>query len=680
MLTSTSMRWLVVVAGAAMLLAVVAACAGETVEVPGETVVVKEEVIKEVQVPGETVVVEKEVIKEVMVPGETVTKEVIKEVEVPGETVVVEKEVVKTVEVPGQTVVVEKVVVKEVPGKKYVTDPTTGKVVSAPEYGGTFTYVQANMNPSAMFQDYGPGSLANSVTEPLAIADWGLDRRDVFDHMKRPTPLWVMKGNLAESWEMPDDTTIIFHIRKGVNWHDKAPMNGRELTAQDIEYGMQRYFCVGKFSECEPFFYLKDLPTESITATDDSTVVFKLTKPHLDPVNAIFNRIGPKYGPPEVMEQEGGMKDWKSVVGTGPYELTDFVEGTSVTYTKNPSYWGFDEKFPENRLPYIDERKILIIKDEATKISALRTGKLDYMGWIVGSALTVDQMEGLKKTHPEMQFLPYSYRSDFTGFAMNVTRPPFDDVRVRKAMQMALPLEEINNIYFKGWAMWKPQGVIGYGATDHFTPFDEWPEEVKKGYMYDPEGAEKLLDEAGYPRGKDGIRFKVVHEQVIAGFLRGIVAYSELASGYWDKIGVDVEVTAPMDQTGQTDRIKNYTFDMINAVSGYDFNPLNLISRWRSGEGGHTAYPGFENPQLDSLIDAAEAATTLEEQQRAVKEADAYIVKNHHLVWFFRVPRFNAFHPWVVGYNGEFYLGFALKTEVFDRLWIDSQMKAASGY
>ena len=53
--------------------------------------------------------------------------------------------------------------------------------------------------------------------------------------------------------------------------------------------------------------------------------------------------------PPEVMEQEGGMKDWKSVVGTGPYELTDFVEGTSVTWTKVPGYWGFDEKFPENR-------------------------------------------------------------------------------------------------------------------------------------------------------------------------------------------------------------------------------------------------------------------------------------------------------------------------------------------
>ena len=88
---STSMRWLVVAVSAAMLLAVAAACSSETIEVPGETVVVEKEVIKTVEVPGETVV--KEVIKEVQVPGETVVvkEEVVKEVMVPGETVVVEK-------------------------------------------------------------------------------------------------------------------------------------------------------------------------------------------------------------------------------------------------------------------------------------------------------------------------------------------------------------------------------------------------------------------------------------------------------------------------------------------------------------------------------------------------------------------------------------------------------------
>ena len=163
---STSMRWLVVAVSAAMLLAVAAACSSETVEVPGETVVVKEEVIKtvevpgetvvkevvkEVMVPGETVVVKEEVVKEVMVPGETVvvekvvtetvevpgetvTVEVVKEVQVPGETVVVEKEVVKTVEVPGQTVVVEKVVTQtvEVPGQTVVVEKEVVKTVEVP--------------------------------------------------------------------------------------------------------------------------------------------------------------------------------------------------------------------------------------------------------------------------------------------------------------------------------------------------------------------------------------------------------------------------------------------------------------------------------------------------------------------------------------------------------------------
>ena len=127
--TSTSLRWLVVAVIAAMMLAVATACAGETVEVPGETVVVEKEVIKIVEVPGETVV--KEVIKEVMVPGETVVvkEEVAKTVEVPGETVVVEQEVVKTVEV-----------VKEVP---------RGPVGDTTKAVGAFATIGSNLDPRA---------------------------------------------------------------------------------------------------------------------------------------------------------------------------------------------------------------------------------------------------------------------------------------------------------------------------------------------------------------------------------------------------------------------------------------------------------------------------------------------------------------------------------------------------
>ena len=132
MRSSTSLNWLVVAISAAMLLAVAAACASETIEVPGETVVVEKEVIKEVQVPGETVVVEKVVTETIEVPGETVTKEVVKTVEVPGETVVIEKVVTETVEVPGETVTVE--VVKEVmvPGETVVVEKEVVKEVMVP--------------------------------------------------------------------------------------------------------------------------------------------------------------------------------------------------------------------------------------------------------------------------------------------------------------------------------------------------------------------------------------------------------------------------------------------------------------------------------------------------------------------------------------------------------------------
>ena len=252
MCISTSLRWLVVAVSAAMLLAVAAACAGETVEVPGETVVVEKEVIRTVEVPGETVVkevvrevqvpgetvvvkevvtetvevpgetvvVEKEVVKTVEVPGETVTVEVVKEVMVPGETVVVEKEVVKTVEVPGETVVVEKqvpveivktvevvktievpgperVMVKEVPGKTYVTDPTTGNPVTKPEYGGTITFATGPepSNTDALIAGQWSARFVGGVLEKPALGDWGIDRNE-WDFQYLQVPFATRGGGL----------------------------------------------------------------------------------------------------------------------------------------------------------------------------------------------------------------------------------------------------------------------------------------------------------------------------------------------------------------------------------------------------------------------------------------------------------------------------------------------------
>ena len=684
MRTSNSMRWLVVVAGAVMLLAVAAACSSETIEVPGETVVVKEEVIKtvevpgetvvkevikevqvpgetvvvkeevvkEVMVPGETVVVEKEVVKTVEVPGETVTVEVVKEVMVPGETVVVEKEVVKTVEVPGETVVVTKEVavpvevVREVPGKNYVTDPTTGKVVSAPEYGGTITpwagagWTQFASDPYFAY----PHVKISGVNEKLGIPNWGIDR-DVWDLTAAYYPESYMIGLLAESWERPDPLTIIFNIRKGVNWHNKAPMNGRELTADDVLYNFHRMLGMGDFADAGPSPFggatqLTGIPFESITATDKYTMVVKLKEPYLDALGVMLGNHFTFIMPPEVIEQHGDTQDWRNLVGTGPFELTDVVDGSSMTYVKNPDYYGFDEKYPQNRLPYVDQLKVQEFPELASVIAALRSGKLDYIHYVPD----LDAVLSLKRTNPEIATPSILFRSQ-SSFAPNLSVPPFDDINVRRAMQMALDNETAVATYWKGQADATPYGY--QGVKGYYIPFEEWDEEVKQYYRYDPEAAEKLLDEAGYPRGSDGIRFKTTLQMGP----NLVLDFAEIAAAYWAEIGVDVEIEVLTQAESIERRDSRINKGMVGSVGGSLYDPVAFVGHLRSDSTWNRGIHQW--PEVDAMVDAALAATTIEEQQRLIKEADMYMIEKNWQIWGPRNPTFMLAQPWLIGYNGE---------------------------
>ena len=399
--------------------------------------------------------------------------------------------------------------------KKMVTDPSTGKVVTAPEYGGTLTYawggrVSDNVDPFAV--GYAAGWLIDGVNERLAIGDWALNREE-FEFKTGYVPLFAFTGNLAESWEMPDDKTFVFKIRQGVHYalnpdSDASRLvNGRELTADDVVYTFQRNTALGDFTESplKPNVAF-NLPWESIEATDKYTVVMKLTKPTLGALRTIFDDNQQWILPPEVIEQYGDYADWKNVVGTGPFILTDYVEGVSKTFTKNPDYWGYDEKYTENRLPYIDQLRAILMAEEATRISALRTGKVDIIQHAgVVDIGTVDVVRSLQKTNPEIEVHSY-YQRAFQVFGLNIRNAPFDDVRVRHALQMALDLETINVTYYAGYARW--EDPRWNGTKGYYTPFEEWPEELKQYYRYDPEGAEKLLDEAGLSarRGRRSIQ------------------------------------------------------------------------------------------------------------------------------------------------------------------------------
>ena len=459
-------------------------------------------------------------------------------------------------------------------------------------------------------------------------------------------------------------------------------MNGRELTASDVEYNFHRQLGVGKFTDAGPTPFgaaanLNGIPFESITATNEWTVVMKLREPYLPALRLILIDYFVYILPPEVIEEsrtdevpQGRISDWENQVGTGPFMLTDFVESSSFTFTKNPDYWRFDEKYPQNRLPYIDELRVLVMPEQATVMAALRSGKVDFRPF--GTSL--NDGISLQRTNPKIVQHPVFFRSN-DAFAANVRVPPFNDIRVRKAMQMGLDLETIATTYWKGQAATTPQGMVG--VKGYSIPFEEWPEEVKKGYMYDPEGAEKLLDEAGLPRGADGIRFKTSLK-----ILQGTqdVGYAEIAASYWAEIGVDVELDVFEDWTAYHEGLFSGTYEgMMGSISGTLFDPVMTVSWYRSDAQWNR--PLHQWPELDALVDAALAATTTEEQQRLIAEADMYTMEQHYQIWGPKPPTFVVHQPWIKGYNGESnHLGPNERWDMLARLWIDQDLKKEMGY
>ena len=556
--------------------------------------------------------------------------------------------------------------------KKMVTDPTTGEMVTAPEYGGTITFID-NGSASAVTDQRVSGAAAKNVQlylEKLGIANWALDR-NVWSYNTQHLPDFTLTGRLAESWEQPDPLTFIFKIRQGVHWHDKPPMNGRELTAADVEWSFHRILGLGSgFTKpLDTVHGINLYNTKSVTATDKYTVVFELKSVALWALDRFLRGSGTAIPPREVIEQYGDDNDWRNVVGTGPFMLTDHVEGTSWTYVKNPDYWGYDEKYPENRLPYVDELKRLISKEQATNLAMMRTGKADYIGYGGDTQITsIDAATSLQRTNPDLNLWPYSYRAE-TAMAFNVQISPWNDIRVRRAIQMAIDLETINRTYHKGWANTAAAASLGDAMVGYVTPFEEWSDDLKGYYTYDTERAEALLDEAGYPRGADGIRFETVYGHLDRGDFD--LDYYQIVMEYLRAVGINVEVRKiPVadwggyvrDSRGEGLFLNVHNTDYITGLETFystGYNPSNV-----------------NDPAYDSIMNAFRAATTTEDQQKLAREAVMRAAEQHWTIAGPRVPSFMVTQPWLVGYSGEVELGEMDRAIIFSRLWIDQDLKA----
>ena len=560
------------------------------------------------------------------------------------------------------------------PIREFVEDPTTERTILAPQYGGTIRYgADGFPRTTDVWFERGSDNIVNGVNESLAIGDWAI-HRDKFAFKSSVTPPSVMTGQLAEGWEHVDPTTVVFKIRQRVFWHDKPPVNGRQLTANDIAYNWNRYLGLQQFAEQGPSRSLAGAMSsiyESVTATDDFTVEFRLAEPRLDPLFDILRFNRPIYAR-EVIQEYGDAQDWRNNVGTGPFDLVEWNEDEVIVWRRVEGYWGFDEKFLGNRLPYVDEVRATLMDDPALRIAAIRAGVLDHLGSAGNSQIRdLNESTGLLVTNPELlSFQRINPCTTCIGF--NLTAEPFSNIDVRRAMQMALDLEAMNNELFDGQGDWEPDGLVGKGSLPgYFTPFRDWPEEIAQYYRYDAERAELILDAAGYPRGVDGLRFRTRYNVSADGPLD----FFERQVAYWSEIGVLVELRLH-DSVNYASLIQSTSYEgMLGLASAYSTgDPFGLLRALKQGAIWNSA--GVNDAELNAMLDAAARSTEFEEHRRLVREAVLYIAASHWNLWSLRLPEVSVFQPWIIGHSGEVQIGPGNDgLPMFARLWIDEEQR-----
>jgi peptide/nickel transport system substrate-binding protein len=392
---------------------------------------------------------------------------------------------------------------------------------------------------------------------------------------------------LATSWSYPNDRTIRLKIRTGVKFH-----NGELMTPDDVVFTYQRV--INPVSKSLHLPYVRSI--SDVRKVDDETVELALETP--DPTLLGRFSLIPIL-PRKVVEALGPEGFNQGPVGSGPWKLQEWVKGQRVVLEANPHYWRGPPKI-----------KTLVfrgISEDSTRVAELLTGRADIVTNLtpelaanvkMDPSTAVQQIQSLRNVHVRI----------------NTKRAPFDDLRVRQALNHAVDVKLLAASVLGGAGVPTPGGVMGPGVWGHNPNFD-------KGYAYDPAKAKQLLAEAGV---QPGFRTSLLSA---VGRIQSDRELSLAMAGMLRQVGIDAEV-----------QFRDFDFILNQSSRKYnDEMRLQLESASNDTADADRGY--FENfvsanrgfywssPDVDALINSARVTFDLDSRLKTYHEVGARIVQ-----------------------------------------------------
>ncbi len=454
---------------------------------------------------------------------------------------------------------------------------------------------------------------------------------------------FMVEPDLAERWEAPDDTTYVFHLRQGVKWHDKPPLNGRELVAEDVKFTYDRFLTeTGNANR-----YMLE-PLDRVEVVDRYTVKFLLKEPFVWLVNTLAYPWTMWIVAPEVVQQYGDLKKPETAIGTGPFMLERYEPNVKAIFKRHPEYFRPDQ-------PHVDGVEWLIVPDDSTALAMYRTGQID-VGPQQNNAVRQQDLEALKQTHPNLIYRDILSIVPGAVF-MRVDQPPFNDIRVRRAISHAIDRQGLIEAI---WGRGQPTPAVASGLTEWSLPIDQLGAGAKY-YQYDPKEARRLLAEAGYPKG-----FKT-QLTVTTGLTRDLVDDAQLVQRYLKDVGIDAELKLQEHGAYMATTMQGKFEGMVRSPFGIAWEPDAPLYRTYAADSTWNA-AHLNDPKLTAMLKEQRRTKDLEARRKIIFDIQRYAAEQQYYVYTNSVVVTASWAPYVKNYGPNITFDYGSRVAA---LWLD---------